>query len=83
MHQIQIEVRLISHWFFAGDTQSEVGPETTYNQGAEQIYAFFHDILRQYDQETLTPWGRQIIQCCLDRGSLADYKSLIHFEREE
>ena len=82
MHQIQIVGRLISHWFFAVDTQSEVSPET-YDQGVEQTYAFFHDILRQYDQETLTPWGRQIIQCCLDRGSLADYKSLIHFEREE
>lgn len=81
-HQIQLEGRLISRWFFAVDSQPEVGPEG-YDQGAEQLYAFFHDILRQYDQDALTPLGRKIIECCLDRGSLADYKALIHFEKEE
>ena len=73
---------MLSRWFFAVDTQPEVGPEG-YDQGAEQLYIFFHDILQQYDQEALTPLGREIIQCCLDRGSLADYKSLISFPEEE
>ena len=81
-HQIQIEGRLLSRWFFAVDTQPEVGPEA-YDQGAEQLYVFFHDILRQYDQDSLTPLGREIIQCCLDRGSLADYKSLISFPEKD
>jgi len=81
-HQIQIEGRPLSRWCFAVDTQPEVGPET-YDLGAEQLYDFFHDILQQYDQETLTPLGREIIQCCLDRGNLEDYKSLISFEAEE
>jgi hypothetical protein len=81
-HQIQIEGRPLSRWFFSVDTQPEVGPEA-YDQGANQLYEFFHEILRQYDQEALTPLGREIIQCCLDRGSLADYKSLIHFEDDK
>jgi hypothetical protein len=81
-HQIQIEGRPLSRWFFSVDTQPEVGPEA-YDQGANQLYEFFHEILRQYDQEALTPLGRQIIQCCLDRGSLADYKSLIYFEDDK
>lgn len=80
-HQIQIEGHLLSRWLFAVDTQPEVGPEA-YDQGAEQLFGFFHKILQQYDQEELTPLGRQIIQCCLDRGSLADYKSLINFEEK-
>lgn len=80
-HQIQIEGRPLSRWFFAVDSQPEVGPEA-YDQGAELLYTFFHEILRQYDQEALTPLGREIIQCCLDRGSLAEYKSLIAFEEK-
>ena len=80
-HQIQIEGRPLSRWFFAVDSQPEVGPEA-YDQGAELLYTFFHEILRQYDQETLTPLGREIIQCCLDRGSLAEYKSLFTFEEK-
>ncbi len=81
-HQIQIEGRLLSRWFFAVDTQPEVGEEA-YDQGAEMLYDFFHKILRQYDSADLTPLGREIIQCCLDRGSLEDYKALIAFEEEE
>jgi hypothetical protein len=80
-HQIQIEGRQLSRWFFAVDSQPEVGPEA-YDQGAELLYTFFHDILAQYDTEALTPLGRKIIQCCLDRGSLAEYKSLITFEEK-
>ncbi|MDY6868737.1 MAG: DUF4914 family protein, partial [Chloroflexota bacterium] len=81
-HQIQIEGRLLSRWFFAVDTQPEVG-EAAYDQGAEMLFNFFHRILQQYDMEALTPLGREIIQCCLDRGSLADYKALIAFPEEE
>jgi hypothetical protein len=80
-HQIQLEGRFISRWFFAVDSQPEVGPEA-YDQGAEQLYVFFHDILRQYDQDALTPLGRQIIECCLDRGILEDYKTLIQFDED-
>lgn len=79
-HQIQIEGRLISRWFFAVDSQPEVGEEA-YDRGADILYDFFHHILRQYDQNDLTDLGKKIIQCCLDRGSVDDYKALISFNR--
>jgi len=78
-HQIQIEGHLLSRWFFAVDTQPEVGKEA-YDRGAEILYDFFHDILRQYNPQELTDLGRKIIQCCLDRGNVEDYKSLITFD---
>ena len=78
-HQIQIEGRQISRWFFAVDTQPEVGKEA-YDIGADILYEFFHRILRQYDQGELTDLGKRIIQCCLDRGNVQDYKALISFE---
>ena len=78
-HQIQIEGHLLSRWFFAVDTQPEVGKEA-YDHGAEILYDFFHDILHQYNPQELTDLGRKIIQCCLDRGNVEDYKSLITFD---
>lgn len=75
-HQIQIEGRLLSRWFFAVDTQPEVG-EDAYDQGAEILYNFFHEVLRQYDETLLADLGKKIIQCCLDRGNVEDYKALI------
>jgi hypothetical protein len=77
-HQIQIEGRLLSRWFFAVESQPEVGQDA-YDCGADILYNFFHDVLRQYDQQDLTGLGRKIIQCCLDRGSVDDYKALIAF----
>ena len=77
-HQVQIQGRWLSRWFFAVDSQPEVGEEA-YDQSAEQLYKFFHRILGQYDPAALTPLGRDIIQCCLDRGSLVDYQALIRF----
>ena len=80
-HQIQIEGRLLSRWFFAVDTQPEVG-EAAYDRGGEILYDFFHQVLHQYDPNDLTDLGRRIIQCCLDRGSVTDYKALISFPED-
>jgi len=78
-HQIQIEGRMLSRWFFAVDTQPEVGQDA-YDIGADILYDFFHHVLRQYDPNDLTDLGNKIIQCCLDRGSIEDYKALISFD---
>ena len=75
-HQIQIEGRLLSRWFFAVETQPEVG-EAAYDAGANMLYEFFHKVLGEYDWDDLTDLGRQILQCCFDRGSVDDYKALI------
>ncbi|MBN2048711.1 MAG: DUF4914 family protein [Anaerolineaceae bacterium] len=75
-HQIQLEGRFLSRWFLQVETQPEVGLEA-YDQGAEILYQFFHKVLREYDANELTPLGRQIIDCCLDRGAVDDYRALL------
>lgn len=75
-HQIQIEGRLLSRWFFAVDTQPEVGEEA-FDIGANMLYDFFVQVLSEYEWDNLTDLGRQILQCCFDHGSIDDYKALI------
>lgn len=78
-HQIQIEGRAISRWFFAVDTQPEIGTEA-YDKGAEILYHFFSSVLEDFKTDELCPLGRQIIDCAQSRGSVADYKALIPSE---
>lgn len=75
-HQINIEGRLFSRWFFAVDTQPEVG-EDAYDIGAEILYNFFQKSLMVYEWDTLTDLGKQIFQCFYDRGSVEDFKALM------
>jgi hypothetical protein len=74
-----VEGILIPRWFLMVDTQPEVGEEA-YDKGAEQLYAFFEKCLAKFDHADLLPLGRQIIQCCLDRGGFDDYSALIRQE---
>jgi hypothetical protein len=76
MCSMQIEDTTISHWFLEVHTQPEVGEEA-YDQGAEILSEFFFRELSGYLEDDLDPLGRQIIQCCLDRGGLDDYLKLI------
>jgi hypothetical protein len=76
MHQIQVEGLQIPRWFLQVDTQPEVG-EAAYDQGAETLSVFFHACLADYLVDGLHPLGRQIIDCCLSGGTLADYELLI------
>jgi hypothetical protein len=76
LHTMTIEGVLIPRWFLQVDTQPEVGPEA-YDKGAEQLYAFFEKCLSRFDHPDLLPLGREIIQCCLDRGRFEDYAKLI------
>jgi hypothetical protein len=76
LHQLQVEGRMVARWFLQVDTQPEVG-EDTYDKGAEILRTFFHECIREYLDDDLTPLGREIITCCLDDGSLDDYEKLI------
>ncbi len=76
LHQLQVEGRMIPRWFLQVDTQPEVGEEA-YDQGAEILYALFRRCLVDFLHPDLAPLGRQIIECCLDGGSVADYEALI------
>lgn len=56
--------------------QPELGEEA-YEKGAQQLRDFFKRELKKFLTEDLNPVGREIIQCCLDDGSLEDYLKII------
>jgi hypothetical protein len=73
---MQVEGAHIPEWLLEVNLQSEVGDEA-YDAGAEMLQQFFEAELRPYLSESeLDPQGRQIIECCLNRGSLEDYLAL-------
>jgi len=62
------------------DLQPEVGPEA-YDKGAELLYDFFDRELKKFMSPDLHVTGRLIIECFRDRGSAADYESIVPHER--
>jgi hypothetical protein len=79
LNTVQVEGRPIPPEFLRVETQPEVG-EQAYDAGAEVLYAFFHEQLNKFLEADLLPLGRQIVQCCLDRGSVADLERLLPAE---
>ncbi len=73
---IMVESRQIGGRFFHVEKQPEVGPEA-YDQGAKILSDFFHRDLAQFNSSDLKPLGREIIQCCLDGGTIEDYDKLL------
>jgi len=73
LSSIRIEGTRLSHWFLEVNTQPEVGNEG-YDQGAKILFAYFHEHLKPFLHSDLSPLGRQIIECCLNNGNVADYK---------
>ncbi len=76
LHQLQLEGRFVARWFLQVNTQPEVGNDG-YDQGARILYDFFRKQLDLFLTDDLDPLGRQIIECCLDEGSIEDYARLI------
>ena len=58
------------------ETQPEVGIEA-YDAGAAKLQAFFHEHLKKYLQPELSQNARDIIECCLEGGSVVEYKKFI------
>jgi hypothetical protein len=56
--------------------QHEVGNEG-YDQGAKILTDFFKKELKKYLTPDLNPLGRQIIECCLNDGTVEDYEKLM------
>jgi Domain of unknown function (DUF4914) len=73
---MQIEGTTVPHWFLEVDSQPEVG-EDGYDRGAEILYGFFRNQLAEFLEDDLDSLGRQIIECCMDSGTAADYEALI------
>jgi len=72
---ITVEGVPITCWFLQPQTQPEVGEEA-YDKGAAMLTKFFHQCLRNFLHPDLTARGRQIIECCLQNGTVADYEAL-------
>ena len=72
---IQVEGVTIGTWFLDVSQQPEVGEEA-YDVGAKILVDFFHDQVRNFLDEGLQPFGRQIIEACLDNASVDEYASL-------
>jgi len=70
------EGRNIPPWLLQVELQREVGDEG-YDAGAEILLEFFHRMLNQFKGPDLSDLGKQIIECCLDNGSVEDYEKLM------
>ncbi|MGF1483287.1 MAG: DUF4914 family protein [Opitutales bacterium] len=73
---ILVEGRVIGSWFFSVELQPEVGQEA-YDKGAEILREFFVRELKQFLGPDLMPLGKQIVECCLDGGTVHDYQKLL------
>ncbi|MBX3730447.1 MAG: DUF4914 family protein [Candidatus Sumerlaeia bacterium] len=73
---MQIEGRMIPRWFLQVNTQPEVGNEG-YDAGAAILHEFFRTQLKKFLHADLSPTGRQIIECCMDGGSVEDYEKFL------
>ncbi len=74
LKSMRIEGIRIPHFLLQVEKQPEVGPDG-YDQGAKILQDFFEDHLKQFLTEDLIPEGRQIIECCLDKGTVSDYEA--------
>ncbi len=80
LEQMLVEGTPISKWLLHVDLQPEVGT-AGYDAGAQLLVDFFHRELRPYLEEAdLEPKAREIIDCCLNNGTVADYEALIPAE---
>lgn len=76
LRQLHVEGSMIGPWLLRVEMQPEVGEEA-YDKGAEQLHAFFVQCLKEFLEPDMSPLGRRIIECCLDRGTIEDYAALI------
>jgi hypothetical protein len=76
IHSMQVEGVTLPPFLLHVEEQPEVGIEG-YDAGAAILNDFFRQELKQYLQPELTAAGRQIIQCCLDGGTVADYETFM------
>lgn len=76
LKSVVVEGQTIPGILLRVENQKEIGPEA-YDLGALQLTNFFHQQLEQFLSDDLKPLGRQIIECCLSGGTVADYAGLL------
>ena len=72
---MKLDGQYVRQTFLRPETQSRLGEEG-YDAGAKILTDFFKEELQQYLTDDLDPLGRQIIECCLNDGTLEDYLAL-------
>jgi hypothetical protein len=77
LNQMKVEGIRVSRRFLKVERQEEVGTEA-YDKGAEMLYDFFVKTLAQFQDENLHPLGKQIIDCCLNHGTVAEYETIFN-----
>ncbi len=73
---IQMEGTRIPEWFIEVNKQPQIR-ERGYDEGADILYNFFRSELSKFLTPELDPLGKNIIECCLHKGTLEDYSKLI------
>jgi len=70
------EGRNIPEWLLQVELQREVG-EKGYDAGAKILLDFFHKMLKEFNSPDLDDLGKEIIECCLNNGTVKDYENLM------
>ncbi|MEO1013133.1 MAG: DUF4914 family protein [Bacteroidota bacterium] len=76
LDSMKVEGRQIPKWLLKVEYQEEVGKKA-YDKGAKMLYEFFIKTLAQFQEDSLDPMGKRIIECCLDHGSVEDYERIL------
>ena len=75
LNDLKLDGQYVRQTFLRPETQSKLG-EKGYDAGAKILTDFFKNEIRQFLTDDLDPLGQQIIQCCLNDGTLEDYLAL-------
>ncbi|MBQ5799885.1 MAG: DUF4914 family protein [Oscillospiraceae bacterium] len=75
LDEMKLDGQFIRQTFLRPETQSKLGTEG-YDAGAKILTDFFKEQIQQFLTDDLDPLGRQIIECCLNDGTLEDYLAL-------
>ncbi len=76
LNSMQVEGTQVPQWLLQVDLQREVGPDG-YDAGAKILENFFYKELQKFLHADLDPLGKDIINCCLDGGTVEQYESLL------
>jgi len=74
LNTVRIEGSRIPRRLLEVNRQPEVG-DAGYDEGAAILQSFFDENLKQFLKTDLNPLGREIIECCLDKGNVNEYES--------
>lgn len=79
LKSLKIEGTYLPKGLLQVNEQLEVGEEA-YDQGAQILKDFFKQELKQFQTPELLPLAKDIIDICMDDGTLEDYSSIIKDE---